>query len=63
MNLEFLAGVEMLLEAGAFPNIPGCDYQTPLHKAVEVGNEAIYNVLVLYGASPDLCNSKGIKPV
>ena len=42
---------ELLLDNGAFINVPGLDNDTPLHDAVENGRVACVKVLVSRGAN------------
>ena len=42
---------ELLLDNGAFVNIPGLDNDTPLHDAVQSGNLQCVRLLVQKGAS------------
>lgn len=54
--------VQILLEAGALPSIPGFEYVTPLHKAIKTGRLQLIQMLLEYGASPEAMDYWGKKP-
>lgn len=58
------AGVKVLLDAGANPNIPNENGRTPLHAAVTRRlNLSVVKTLVEAGARIDLANNEGITPI
>ena len=55
--------VQLLLEAGANPNIPGGDdHYTPLHDAVEAGHVDVVKLLIERGADKNLRDIRGKIP-
>ena len=54
-NHGYVAIVELLLDHGAFINVPGCDNDTPLHDAVQNYRHDVVSLLVSRGAD---CNAK-----
>jgi ankyrin repeat protein len=55
--------LEILLKAGADPNIPDVDGNTPLHRACFVGRGKYVRKLLEYGANPNICNAEGNTPL
>src|SRR5258708_1821593 len=53
----------ILLEAGADPNVPGEHDCTPLHNAVAQKHLGFAKLLLARGASKDLTNDDGLTPV
>lgn len=56
------APVELLLRAGADPNLPQQGGFVPLHTAASNGNAAIAGLLLLFGADPARRNDAGNTP-
>jgi ankyrin repeat protein len=52
-------GFELLLAAGANPNIKDCNGNTPMIMAATEGFDNVIKCLILYNANPDLLNSSG----
>ncbi|XP_074579682.1 uncharacterized protein LOC141836158 [Curcuma longa] len=59
---ESLPCLELLLEAGADPNV-SAGGATPLHIAADNGNRQIINCLIKSGGNPNLCDEDGLKPI
>jgi hypothetical protein len=55
--------IAVLLELGADVNHAADDRGTPLHMAAAVGNIATANMLLKYGADPNVLNSQGQSPL
>lgn len=55
--------MEILLNAGAYPNVPGDCYMTPLHKAVYLKHYDIVKLLLSYGANPNAVDYEGNTPM
>ena len=49
-NHGYIALVELLLDSGAFVNVPGCDNETPLHDAVTMNRVEVVRLLLARGA-------------
>lgn len=63
MESQSLEIVQCLLESGALVDAMGEDYTTPLHKAAILNNKTIIELLLKYGASKDVCDYFGKKPI
>jgi uncharacterized protein len=55
-------GLEVLLIAGANPNIRGDLGNTPLHDATASGNDSCVQLLLKWGADPTIANECGDLP-
>ena len=53
-NHGHIAVVAVLLDDGAFVNVPGLDNDTPLHDAVVNGHVEVAELLISRGANCDL---------
>lgn len=53
----------MLLKNGALVDINGQEYTTPLHKAAVLNNKSLIKLLLKYGASKDVLDYFGKKPI
>lgn len=54
-----IAVIELLLKAGADPNVTAADGWTPLMTAAQAGNPGIVKLLLQFGADPSLKHSDG----
>lgn len=54
--------MQVLLEFGA--DVHACDDEgeTPLHHAAGAGNEGVLRLLLVFGASREVCNYNGFTP-
>jgi ankyrin repeat protein len=62
-NREPLDALELLLEAGADPNVQAPDGSTPLHQAVQARQVAMIRALVAAGASLEATNKDNLTPL
>ena len=62
-NREPLEAVNVLLAAGANPNVKAPDGSTPLHQAVTARNIGIIRALVAAGAKLDAVNRDNLTPL
>ena len=46
--------VQLLLDSGAFIDVPGCDHDTPLHDAIANSRLEVAEFLISKGASLDV---------
>lgn len=55
--------MKLLLSAGAYVNICGYYYKTPLHLAAECNSIPIIKMLLAHGANPYLEDFSGLAPM
>jgi ankyrin repeat protein len=55
--------LELLLELGASPNVPGRNGDTLLHIAVKKRDERAITAIVKSGGDPAVKNSEGLSPL
>ncbi|KAK3349007.1 ankyrin repeat-containing domain protein [Lasiosphaeria hispida] len=60
---KVLAGMSLLLTAGANPNARNTPGQTLLHRAAWVGDVALAALLLRHGADPCAADNKGLQPL
>lgn len=63
VSYEFEEIVNMLLQAGADPNIKGIECKTALHEAVQVNNVSLVELLLKFKANPEIKDQSGKKPL